>query len=191
MILKQEVFKNVRQGRMVTTRSLLISNRDKGLSMNFNRRLFMQTTMLRLLLGMVATFALLSLLSSAHSETPGEKALPDDLSVIGAKWGVKVLGLKLSGGGFMLDFRYRVTDADKARPLFDKKVKPYLVDQATGTRLLVPNSPKLGALRQTPKNPVPDKNYFVLFANPGQIVKAGNKVAVVIGDFRVENLRVE
>jgi hypothetical protein len=30
-----------------------------------------------------------------------------------------------------------------------------------------------------------------MFGNPGKFVKQGNKVAVVIGDFRVENLVVE
>jgi len=147
--------------------------------------------MILIILSMIAAFYVTLPLPLVDAETPADKALPDDFPGIEAKWGVKVVGLKLSGGGFMVDFRYRVTDVEKARQLFDRKVKPYLIDQTTGTKLLVPNAPKLGALRQMPKNPVANKNYFVLFANPGQIVKAGNKVTVVIGDFRAENLVVE
>ncbi len=106
------------------------------------------------------------------------------------RWGVQIISLRLSAGGAMLDFRYRLTDPEKARPLFDRGIKPYLIDETSGAKLLVPNAPKLGALRQTPKNPVAGKNYFVLFTNPG-VVKAGNKATVVIGDFRAENLTVE
>lgn len=90
----------------------------------------------------------------------------------------------------MLDFRYRVLDPEKAMPLFDRKIKPYLVDEATGAMFVVPEPPKVGALRTTRK-PVPDRNYFIMFANPGKFVKPGNKVTIVIGDFRAENLIVQ
>jgi hypothetical protein len=90
----------------------------------------------------------------------------------------------------MLDFRYRVLDAEKAAPLFDRKQKAYLIDQATGAKFLVPESPKVGAMRTT-RPPKQDKNYFIIFVNPGRYVKQGNKVTVVIGDFRAENLIVE
>jgi len=106
------------------------------------------------------------------------------------KWGIRILGVRAAAGGSMLDFRYRVLDVTKAAPFFDRKTKPYLIDAKSGARLVVPSSSKLGSLRQTPKFPVPNKNYFVLFANPG-VVKPGGKVTVVIGDFRAENLVVE
>ena len=106
------------------------------------------------------------------------------------KWGVKVLSIRHSAGGYMLDFRYRVLDPEKALPLFDRKIKPYLVDEATGAVFAVPEPPKVGALRSTRK-PQPEKNYFVMFANPGRYVKKSSKVSVVIGDFRAENLTVE
>jgi len=47
-------------------------------------------------------------------------------------WGVKILGVRLSAAGHLLDFRYRVTDPEKAVPLFHRKTKPYLVDEASG-----------------------------------------------------------
>lgn len=106
------------------------------------------------------------------------------------KWGIKVLGLRQSANGYMLDFRYRVLDADKAAPLFDRKVKPQLIDQATGATFAVPEPPKVGALRNTRK-PVANKNYFIIFANPANYVKKGNKVTVVIGEFRAESLVVQ
>ena len=90
----------------------------------------------------------------------------------------------------MLDFRYRVIDAVKALPLFDRKTKPYLIDQASGAKFLVAESPKVGALRQTRK-PVADRNYFIIFANPGKYVKKDGMVTIIIGDFKAENLTVQ
>jgi hypothetical protein len=38
---------------------------------------------------------------------------------------------------------------------------------------------------------VEQRTYFALFANPGRQIEAGDKVTVVIGDFRAEDLIVE
>jgi len=105
-------------------------------------------------------------------------------------WGIQPLTIRLSANGYMLDFRYKVTDAEKAAPLFRRDVKPYLLDQASGAVFGVPSGPKVGSLRQT-RPPVAGKNYFIIFANPGNYVKLGNKVTIVIGDLKVENLTVE
>lgn len=106
------------------------------------------------------------------------------------QWGIKVLRISLTAEGQMLDFRYRVLDEEKAKPLFSRQYKPYLVDEATGAKFLVPESPKVGALRTT-REPKPDRNYFIIFVNPGRYIKKGNKVTVVIGDFKAEHLVVE
>ena len=130
--------------------------------------------------------------------TRGSKNLvgPDQVREYGPapssrKWGIETLGVNLSAAGYMLDFRYRVTDPEKARLLMDGGAKPYLVDQATGARMRVPSPPKIGPLRQKPRKPIAGRTYFVLFANPGRYIKAGNKVTVVMGDCQLENLFVE
>lgn len=104
--------------------------------------------------------------------------------------GIKILSVRLSAKGSIVDFRYKLVDPQKARPLFDRKVNPYLLDSASGTRLVVPTAPKVGALRTT-KNPVAGRHYFLLFGNPGGIVKKGSKVSVVVGDLKSEELVVE
>jgi hypothetical protein len=131
---------------------------------------------------------LLLIMGMTACATTGNVSLSGDPLV--DRWGVKVLQIRLSAEGYMLDFRYRVLDPGKAEPLFDRNKQPYLIDQATGAKFLVPESPKVGAMRST-RPPKQDKNYFILFANPGRYVKQGNKVTVVIGDFRAENLIVE
>jgi hypothetical protein len=90
----------------------------------------------------------------------------------------------------MLDYRCRIVDAEKADPLADRKARPYVVDQKTGSRVLVPSPPTVGVLRQASATPVEQRTYFALFANPGRQIGA-DKVTVVIGDFRAEDLIVE
>jgi hypothetical protein len=106
------------------------------------------------------------------------------------RWGIQIIGIRQTAAGYMLDFRYRVTDPEKAAPLFVRKTKPYLIDQASGAKFAVPNPPKTGPLR-TSDPPQANRIYFIFFGNPGKYIKPGNKVTVVIGDFRVENLVVE
>ena len=66
-----------------------------------------------------------------------------------------------------------------------------LIDQASGAILIVPNTPKLGPLRQSAARLTKGKIDFVLFGNTRCIVKSGSKVTVVIGEFKAENLTVE
>ena len=139
---------------------------------------------------LIMALVFLSLAGCATNGRPSTSdAAPGDAS-LEEKWGVKVLSIKLSAEGHMLDFRYRVRDPEKAALLFDRGIKPYLVDDSTGAIFVVPEPPKVGALRSTRK-PQTDRNYFVMFANPGRYVKKGNRITVMIGDFKAEHLVVE
>jgi hypothetical protein len=106
-------------------------------------------------------------------------------------WGIEVQAIRRTSAGYMLDFRYRVTEPDKAKLLLDRKIKPYVIVEGSGAELQVPVSPKIGPLRQSSSKVYADRNYFMLFGNPGRRVKAGDKVTVVVGDFRVEHIVVE
>lgn len=112
--------------------------------------------------------------------------------VLAEKWGVEVIGIKRTAGGYMLDFRFRVVDAEKSLPLFDHRIKPYMVADKSDIKLPVPMANKVGAFRPTNrgKNIKADKIYYMLFANPDNYVKSGEKISVVIGDFKVEDLTV-
>ena len=107
------------------------------------------------------------------------------------RYGIKVLGIHLTAAGYMLDFRFRVVDPTRAGYLFDSSVKPCLTDQASGARMMVPAPPKIGALRSSAKTVLADRNYFIIFANPGQFIKPGNKVTVEVGVFKVADLVVQ
>lgn len=118
--------------------------------------------------------------ATKSAETPG----PD------AKWGIRVIGVRSTAAGHMLEFRYRVLDAEKAAALFERKTGAYLTHGKSGKVLAVPNTAKLGPLRNT-NTPREGRNYWMFFGNTGRLVKVGDKVTVAIGDFRYEDLIVE
>jgi plasmid stabilization system protein ParE len=118
--------------------------------------------------------------------------MPTPRSEIEDQLGIKIVGLRRSSAGYMLDFRYRLLDPAKAASLLDRKIRPYLLDEATGAQLGVPDAPKVGQLRPTSRNNViPGRNYYILFANPGRYLKAGSKVTLIAGDTRISQLTVE
>ncbi len=108
-------------------------------------------------------------------------------------WGIEIQGIRLSAVGYMLDFRYKVIDPDKAAMLVNRKSKTFLIDEESGVTVQVPVPAKIGPLRQTVKNSKPKagRTYMVIFANPGMFIKSGNKVTVAIGDFMAKNLIVQ
>lgn len=105
------------------------------------------------------------------------------------KWGIKVEAVHLSAGGYMIDFRYRVLDAEKAKAIGDPEVKPYIIDQSTGAKFIVPSPPKVGPMRNT-ENLQEGRVYFIFFGNPGKYIKSGQKITVCVGDIKIENLEV-
>jgi len=110
----------------------------------------------------------------------------------GFVWGVEALSVKAVESGEIIRFSYRVLDGERARALNDKKAEPSLVDPQAGVSLVVPSLEQVGLLRQTPNGlPEAGKSYWMAFSNPGRSVKRGDRVNVVIGQFRAEGLVVE
>jgi len=106
-------------------------------------------------------------------------------------WGIEILGMRTSAAGYMLDWRFRVKDVEKAAPLLDRTTPAYVVVERSGARLGVPNPPTTGRLRASAKFAQKDRNYFIFFGNPGHYVKVGDRVSVVIGDFKAQHLVVQ
>jgi hypothetical protein len=107
-----------------------------------------------------------------------------------AVWGIDSLSVKTVESGEIIRFAWRVLDADKARVLNDKKAEPSLVDPKAGVQLVVPTMEQIGQLRQTAP-PEAGKSYWMAFSNKGRIVKRGDRVNVVIGQFRAVGLMVD
>jgi hypothetical protein len=102
--------------------------------------------------------------------------------------GVELSSPMMASGGYMIDIRCLVVDADKAAPLLDRETKPYLIVEKNGKKLYVPTTPKVGSLRQTATAPIVGREYFMFFGNPGVMVQRGDKITLVIGDYREEHL---
>ncbi|PYY14078.1 MAG: hypothetical protein DMG61_11190 [Acidobacteria bacterium] len=105
-------------------------------------------------------------------------------------WGVDSLSTKSVESGEMIRFSYRVLDAEKAKGLNDKKAEPYLVDEKAHVKLVVPTMEKVGQLRQS-STPETGKAYWMVFSNKGRLVRPGDRVNVVIGNFRANGLMVQ
>lgn len=122
----------------------------------------------------------------------GASELSADVRSPAERFGVEPVSLRPAAGGRLLYFRYRITDAKLATPLFAKSTKPHLVDRATGASVDMPEDSKLGALRASARTElVAGKIYYVLFGNGSGAVKKGSRVDVVIGECKLENIVVE
>jgi hypothetical protein len=105
-------------------------------------------------------------------------------------WGIEAPSVKWAESGEMIRFSWRVVDPERAGVLNDKKIEPSLIDPKAGVSLVVPVMDKIGQLRQSAP-PEAGKSYWMAFSNKGRLVKRGDRVDVVIGPFRAENLAVD
>ena len=104
--------------------------------------------------------------------------------------GVDQMSAKLAESGQLVRFSYRITDVTRAAAMHDKASAPYLLDEKVHAVLQVPTMEKVGPLRQSGP-PESGKAYWMVFSNKGNLVKAGHRVSVVIGQFRVDGLIVQ
>lgn len=128
-------------------------------------------------------------ISVLAAASPKKPLRATDRESLEAQWGIQIESLRLTAGGYMLDFRYRVVNAEKAAPLFERKTKPVLKDEASGAVLMVPTPPKIGALRSS-NDPKEGRTYFAFFGNPGRFLARNRKVTITIGEFSVSGLTV-
>ncbi|MDB5991321.1 MAG: putative transrane protein [Herbaspirillum sp.] len=105
-------------------------------------------------------------------------------------WGINILGIRLVSSGWMLQFKYRVIDPEKAKLLLDRQAKPYLTDKTSGAMLAVPAMENIGELRQA-TSLAAGRDYFIIFGNANKVVQRGNRVNIEIGPFHVDDLVVE
>jgi len=119
--------------------------------------------------------------------TPPESRLLSDSE---KNFGIKIVSVRPTAGGQMLDLRFQVIDPEKAKAVLDKNKKAYLLDGKTGKTLPVPVT-KAGSMRQTTLKPEAGRIYFMLFSNPNRMVKEGSSVSLIIGDFRKDGIVVD
>ncbi len=53
---------------------------------------------------------------------------------IAEKWGVGNFKVRHTSAGYMLDIRYYVFDSAKAKPLFSRKLRPFVIEEASAIK---------------------------------------------------------
>lgn len=129
-------------------------------------------------------------ISKRHNYIDTKPLAANKTALIEKRWGVKLQGIHVTAAGHMLDFRFQVTDSQKAAPLLNIKNKPLVIVEENGIKLEVPNLPRIGTLRQTSKQIKNGMIFTILFANPGKMVTTGHKLTVHIGSFLIEHITV-
>ena len=116
--------------------------------------------------------------------------LKDSLTTAEQKLGLEVVSLRPTAAGHMLDLRFRVIDPARAVEPLSRKYKAYLTEVESNVTLEVPIT-KAGPMRQTTLEPKQGRIYFILFGNPGQVVKPGQTVDVTIGPMKLSGIKVQ
>jgi len=99
--------------------------------------------------------------------------------------GVKITQVAVTGGGGLVDLRYQVVDQERANALHDPATPPAVVDERSGLvvhELLMSHS-HAGPFKA-------GVTYYLVFNNPGNWVRHGSKVAVLLGNAQVEHVVV-
>jgi hypothetical protein len=107
-----------------------------------------------------------------------------------AVWGIDRLRVSYTMSGNLIRFSFRVVQPKIAKALGEHDETPYLFAPRTSAMLQVPNMEQVGQLRQLHTDQV-DKDYWMVFSNKGNLVRRGDRVNVIIGNFHANGLVVE
>jgi len=108
-------------------------------------------------------------------------------------WGIEPVHMRVSAAGYMIEFRYKVLDTEKALILSSRKIKefPYLQALKSRAKLSVPFGTTVGFLKSNRKFLKKGKNYTAMFSNQGQHLLRGDKVKIQIKNQLSQELTVQ
>jgi predicted RecA/RadA family phage recombinase len=97
--------------------------------------------------------------------------------------GVEITQVAISGDGGLVDLRYRVTDPDAASSVHDPATPPAIVDEGSGLVVhdLLMNHAHSGKFKA-------GVTYYLVFDNPGNWLRRGASVSVLLGAAQVEHV---
>jgi len=95
-------------------------------------------------------------------------------------WGIEPVHARVTANGYMIEFRYRVLDAEKARILSDRKDFPSMLSLKSRARLSVPYFPTVGYLKSNRRFLKEGRNYITMFSNEGMHLLRGDKVRLEV-----------
>ena len=107
-----------------------------------------------------------------------------------AAWGIDKLKVSRTASGNLIRFSFRITEPARAAALIDRKLTPYMLGQKSRALLSIPIMEKIGPLRQSGAAKA-GQEYWMTFSNKGDLIKPGDRVNVMIGQFHADGLMVE
>ncbi len=129
---------------------------------------------------------------AVFSATSGEADIRDGTTAVtraemSAQHGVDFNLVAVTAAGGLIQLRMQVTDPDKANEVMhgDAETRPIIVAEDSGATLQMSAPPHhrdeldLGS------------QYFFLLANAGNALHPGSEVTLIVGDSRIEHVRVE
>jgi hypothetical protein len=138
----------------------------------------------------LAALAMAASPAKTHSPYAPSKSTGHAMQYYAASGGVGDLHVQRTASGNLIRFSYRVIDTAVAKALADPNATPYLFAPRSHALLQVPVMDKIGPLRQTGKLEA-GRAYWVVFSNKGNLVKAGDRVNVIVGTYHIDGLMVE
>jgi hypothetical protein len=121
--------------------------------------------------------------SKALVETPKTVISQDQLE---ANYGLKVQLVGVTAAGGLVDVRFKIVDAEKAKALLD--------DQGNYPSLLVGDDVVLQVSPDAAEQDIQfenDKSIFVIYSNAQGVVKPGEPVVIQFGDLQIEAIQAQ
>lgn len=108
-----------------------------------------------------------------------------DADGLAERIGVRITRVAVTGGGGLLDLRFQVLDPNRANSVHDAATPPAVIDEGTGlvVRDLLMSHAHTGKYTA-------GETYYLVFENPGNWVRRGSKVTVLLGQAQVEHVVV-
>ena len=100
--------------------------------------------------------------------------------------GVTITQVSVTGGGGLVDLRFKVIDPEQAAALHEPATPAAVVDEKSG---LVVHDLLMSHSHSGPFKP--GVTYYLIFNNPGNWVHSGSKVTVLLGNAQVEHVEVK
>jgi hypothetical protein len=156
-------------------------------------------TVIGLLCGLLLVVGVVGLVRGRSSDSSGSTASSAKAAPVPVAWrravvsaaqlastaGVRITRVAVTGDGGLVDLRFQVVDPTKAHALHDPATPPAVVDERSSLVVheLLMNHSHSGEYKA-------GTTYYLVFTNPGNWVRRGSQVTVLLGTAQVEHVLV-